>query len=63
MKLDNQNFSDSVAMLSDNGAQNVLVPVGNSGDMAKIQQELLAKTNMLFYKDAMKLLEKGIVEE
>lgn len=50
-------------MLSDNGAQNVLVPVGNSGDMAKIQQELLAKTNMLFYKDAMKLLEKGIVEE
>lgn len=56
-------FSDSVAMLSDNGAQNVLVPVGNSGDMAKIQQELLAKTNVLFYTDAMKLLEKGIVEE
>ena len=56
-------FSDSLAMLSDNGAKNVLVPVGNSQDMANLNQELLAKTNVLFYTNAQKLLEKAIVEE
>jgi ATP-dependent Lon protease len=55
-------FSDSLAMLSDNGAKNILVPVGNSKDMADINSELLSKTNILFYSDAQKLLEKGIVE-
>ena len=53
-------FSDSVAMLSDNGAKNVLVPVGNSNDMAKIQQELLAKTNVLFIPMLRNCLRKGL---
>jgi len=50
-------------MLSDNGAKNVMVPVGNSQDMANLNQELLAKTNVLFYTNAQKLLKKAIVEE
>ena len=56
-------FSDSLAMLSDNGAKNVLVPVANSQDMADLNSDLLAKTNVLFYTNAQKLLEKAIMDE
>lgn len=50
-------------MLSDNGAKNVMVPVDNSQDMADLNSDLLAKTNVLFHTNAQKLLEKAIVEE
>ncbi len=56
-------LSDSVAMLSDNGAKTVLVPVGNTQDMADLPQSLLTKTDVMFYPDAQKLLQKGIMEE
>ena len=55
-------FSDAVAMLSDNGAKTVLVPVTNTKDMADLPQSLLTKTDVMFYPDSQKLLQKGIVE-
>jgi len=55
-------FSDALAMLSDNGAKNVLVPIANSQDMGSLNQDILAKTNPLFYTNAQKLLEKAISE-
>jgi|Wag4MinimDraft_11_1082651.scaffolds.fasta_scaffold03165_2 ATP-dependent Lon protease len=56
-------LSDSLALLSDNGAKNVLVPISNAPDMGDLNPELLSKTNPLFYASAQKLLEKAIVEE
>jgi predicted ATP-dependent Lon-type protease len=41
----------------------VLVPVGNTQDMADLPQSLLTKTDVMFYPDAQKLLQKGIMEE
>ena len=55
-------FSVAVAMLSDNGAKTVLVPVTNTQDMADLPQSLLTKTDVMFYPDSQKLLQKGILE-
>jgi len=55
-------FYDAVAMLSDNGAKTVLVPVTNMQDMADLPQSLLTRTDVMFYPDSQKLLQKGIVE-
>lgn len=56
-------FSDAVAMLSENGAKTILVPVGNTANMANVPQSLLAKTDLMFYPNTQMLLQKAILEE
>ena len=55
-------FSDAVALLSENGAKTVLVPVTNTQDMADLPQSLLTRTDVMFYPDSQKLVQKGIME-
>ena len=55
-------FSDAVALMSENGAKTVLVPVTNTQDMADLPQSLLTKTDVMFYPDSQKLVQKGIME-
>jgi len=41
-------FSDEAALLSDNGAKTVLVPVGNTQDIAELPHSLLIQADIMF---------------
>lgn len=56
-------FSDAVAMLSENGAKSILVPIENNQEMADLPPSLLSKSDLMFYPNAQKLLQKAILEE
>lgn len=56
------NFPDTVALLSENGAKHVLAPTENVDDIGKVPREVHADTNTIFYDSAQTLLQKAIVE-
>ncbi len=54
------NFNDRVSMLSENGAENVLVPMDNLAEMATLPATILGKTDIPFYANTQMLIQKMI---
>ncbi len=55
------NFNDKVAVLSDNGARTVAVPMDNLSELATLPSSVLSKTDTPFYTSAQTLLQKLIL--
>ncbi len=57
------NFSDKVALLSENGARNVLVPMDNVQEMQGLPASILGRTDIQFFSNVQMLLQKSILSE
>ena len=57
------NFSDKLAMLSENGSLMVLSPMENLNEMQDIPPSILNNTDVNFYSDSQMLLQKSILNE
>lgn len=57
------NFSDKLAMLSENGAKMVLTPMENLKEVQDIPPSILNKTDVNFFSDSQMLLQKAILSE
>ena len=57
------NFSDKLAMLSENGSLMVLSPMENLNELQNIPPSVLNNTDVSFYSDSQMLLQKSILNE
>ena len=57
------NFSDRLAMLSENGSLMVLSPMENLNELQDIPSSILNTTDVNFYSDSQMLLQKAILSE
>ena len=57
------NFSDKVAMLSENGAKLVLTPMDNLKEIENIPPVILNNTYINFYSNTQMILQKAISSE
>jgi len=57
------NFSDKVAMLSENGAKLVLTPMDNLIEIENIPPAILNNTDINFYSNTQMILQKAISNE
>ena len=57
------NFSDKLAMLSENGARLVLTPIENLKEVQDIPPSILSSTDVNFFSDSQMLLQKAILSE
>ena len=57
------NFSDKVAMLSENGAKLVLTPMDNLKEIENIPPSILNNTDINFYSNTQMILQKAISNE
>jgi len=57
------NFSDKLAMLSENGSMMVLSPMDTLREMQDIPPSILNNTDVNFYSDSQMLLQKAILSE
>jgi len=57
------NFSDKVAMLSENGAKLVLTPMDNLKEMENIPPVILNNTDINFFSNTQMILQKAILNE
>ncbi|MBZ0199407.1 MAG: protease Lon-related BREX system protein BrxL [Ignavibacteriaceae bacterium] len=55
------NFSDRIALLSENGAKNVLVPIENVVELQSLPSSILGVTDIQFYSNAQMLLQKSLL--
>jgi ATP-dependent Lon protease len=54
------NFTDKIAMLSENGAKTVIVPMDNLQELANVPASILGNTDVPFYSNNQMLMQKGI---
>ncbi len=52
------NFSDKVAILSENGAKTVLVPMDNLAELSTLPTTVLGKTDVPFYANTQMIIQK-----
>ncbi|QTA83349.1 CHP02653 [Desulfonema limicola] len=57
------NFADKVAMLSENGAKNVLVPMDNLNELQDLPPSVLGNTDVPFYSNSQMLMQKSILND
>lgn len=57
------NFSDKLAMLSENGAKLVLTPMENLAEMQNIPPTVLNNTDVNFFSNSQMILQKAISNE
>jgi ATP-dependent Lon protease len=57
------NFSDRLAMLSENGSLMVLSPMENLNEIQDIPPSILSDPDVIFYSDSQMLLQKAIFSE
>ncbi|NOQ75139.1 MAG: protease Lon-related BREX system protein BrxL [Crocinitomix sp.] len=57
------NFGDKIAMLSENGAKTVIVPMDNLQELANVPASILGNTDVPFYSNNQMLMQKGIASE
>lgn len=57
------NFSDKLAMLSENGAKIVLSPMENLSEMQEIPTSILSNTDVNFFSNSQMLLQKAVLNE
>ena len=57
------NYSDRLAMLSENGSLMVLSPMENLNELQDIPPSILNNTDVNFYSDSQMLLQKAILSE
>lgn len=57
------NFSDRVAMLSENGAKLILTPMDNLKEMENIPPTVLNNTDINFYSNTQMIIQKAILSE
>lgn len=55
------NFADKIAMLSENGAKTVIVPMDNLQELANVPAAVLGNTDVPFYSNNQMLMQKGIL--
>jgi ATP-dependent Lon protease len=57
------NFSDRVAMLSENGAKLILTPMDNLKEMENVPPSVLNNTDVNFYSNTQMIIQKAILNE
>ncbi|HBY56383.1 MAG TPA: ATP-dependent Lon protease [Candidatus Atribacteria bacterium] len=57
------NFSDKVAMLSENGAKLILTPMDNLKEMENVPPSVLNNTDVNFYSNTQMIIQKAILSE
>jgi len=57
------NFSDKLAILSENGAKMVLTPMGNVREVQEVPPSILNQTDVNFFSDSQMLIQKAILSE
>jgi ATP-dependent Lon protease len=57
------NFSDKLAMLSENGARMVLTPMENLAEMKDVPPSILNKTDVNFFSNSQMILQKAILTD
>lgn len=55
------NFADKIAMLSENGAKIVIVPMDNLQELANLPASILGNTDVPFYSNNQMLMQKGLL--
>lgn len=57
------NFVDKIAMLSENGAKNILVPIDNLNELNEIPKTVFSNTDIQFYANSQMMFQKAILTE
>lgn len=57
------NFVDKIAMLSENGAKNILVPLDNLTELNEAPKSIFTVTDIQFYSNSQMVLQKAILSE
>lgn len=57
------NFSDKIALLSENGAKTVVSPIENMSDLGSLPPTILGKTDVPFYNNTQMLMQKVLLHE
>ena len=55
------NFADKIAMLSENGAKTVIVPMDNLSELTNVPASVLGNTDVPFYSNNQMLMQKGML--